>query len=395
MSNYFPRQPTTLQLSQQTTTTSTINPIDTLTAMKNSVMSSKMSSKKTKSHVFSTHKRNFKQPNTRVRNRVMSMESLTARLELVPNRTTAPTVSSSSGIEMRAIITSSSTTFTDDSDVKYQAYSVPATDKDPEAIVGAIVKPTSVGNPLPLNVNLIPGAVRLALEGVSFNLDGSDGYSTPLSEVSTAKDSTSYSSLVVIEKASDGGEYCDSNENADNDDEKSEYDDQHRRHTPSQPPVASQTINNNKHVALQNHQAAASRCTRVGLPPLSVTPTPGTALGLLGPSVPIAFLPTYTNEIKIASIEPHGVPEVPAYARPSMSSWFSSPANSSIHGTVQGPPLQTIPRRTHRAQARPFARNENEITPREMPKVPKEGPTPWVKRLPMYKAVVVSGFDKK
>lgn len=392
MRHYFPQRPTIPQLSLQRINTSTINLINTSTAMKKSVMSSK----KTKSHVFSAHKRNPKQPNTRVGNRVMSMESLTARLALVPNKTTAPTGSPSFGIEMRAIITSSSMTFTEYSSGRYRAHAIPAADENLKMIFGSIVNPMSVEEPSLPKVDSIHGAVRLVLGGVSCDLGASDGYSTPLSEMSTAKDSTSCSSLVVSEKVFYGGEDCDSNEEADNGDEKSACDSQYRRHTPSRPPLASQAMNNNKHVALQDHQAAASRCTRVGLPPLSVTAAPGTALGILGPSsVRIAFLPTYTNEIKIASIESHGVPEVPAYARPSMSSWFNSPANSSIHGTVQGLPLSTRPRRTHRAQARPFARNANEITPQDMPRVPKKGPNPWVKRLSMYKAVVVSGFDKK
>ncbi|KAH3916334.1 hypothetical protein HBI56_044100 [Parastagonospora nodorum] len=295
------------------------------------------------------------------------------------------------------------------SDGEDPAHAIPAADEHLDTIPEAIVKPDSVIETIP-NVlttpdfnteGMINGAVWLVLEGVSCDVDASDGYSTPPSESSTAADSTLLSPTLMNEKDRDVGEGTGGDEDCDNDenygsDEKSDCD--HQRHHHPHPLQASaiQATGKRKDIELQGHQASNSRCTRVGLPPLSVTPAPGTALGLLGPSsVPTAFLSTYTNEVKIARIEPYGVPEVPAYARSSMSSWFHSPANSSIQGTVQGLPLPTRRRRTHQVEPRPFARNKNEITPHNKPEVPKEGPTPWVKRLPMYKAVVMSGFDKK
>jgi hypothetical protein len=368
-------------------------------------------SKKAKAQIFPAHKRSAKQPNAGAGNRVMSMESLTARLALVPNKTTTSPISSCSGTETRARIKSPSTTVTRSlgtSDGEDQAHAIPAADEHLDTISQAIVKPDSVIETIP-NVLTTPefntegltnGAVRLVLEGVSCDVDASDGYSTPGLETSTAANSALCSPTVMNEKDSDvgegtgGDEDCDSDENYDSD-EKSDCDHQRHHRTHSLQASAIQATGKCKDIKLQGHQASNLRCTRVGFPPLSVTPAPGTALGLLGPSsVPIAFLSTYTNEVKAARFEPHGVPKVPAYARSSMSSWFHSPADSSIQGPVQGLPLPNRPRRAHRAEPRPFARNSNEITPHNKPEVPKEGPTPWVKRLPMYKAVVMSGFDK-
>ncbi|EAT90067.1 hypothetical protein SNOG_01855 [Parastagonospora nodorum SN15] len=354
------------------TTTSTPKSAHASLAMKKSAMCSR----KVKAHIFPNHKRSAKQPNTRASNRVMSMESLTARLALVPNKTTKSPISSCPGTETRARMTSPATNVTRSlgtSDGEDPAHAIPAADEHLDTIPEAIVKPDSVIETIP-NVlttpdfnteGMINGAVWLVLE----DRDVGEG--------------------------TGGDEDCDNDENYGSD-EKSDCD--HQRHHHPHPLQASaiQATGKRKDIELQGHQASNSRCTRVGLPPLSVTPAPGTALGLLGPSsVPTAFLSTYTNEVKIARIEPYGVPEVPAYARSSMSSWFHSPANSSIQGTVQGLPLPTRRRRTHQVEPRPFARNKNEITPHNKPEVPKEGPTPWVKRLPMYKAVVMSGFDKK
>jgi hypothetical protein len=52
------------------------------------------------------------------------------------------------------------------------------------------------------------------------------------------------------------------------------------------------------------------------------------------PILPPAFLPSNTNERSIASIKPNTEPQVPAYARPSMSSWYRSAANSAIQGNT-------------------------------------------------------------
>jgi hypothetical protein len=64
------------------------------------------------------------------------------------------------------------------------------------------------------------------------------------------------------------------------------------------------------------------------------------------PTLPPAFLPSYTNERSIVSIEPIIEAQVPAYARPSMSSWYRSAANSATQGTPFGlPPAGTALRR--------------------------------------------------
>jgi hypothetical protein len=64
------------------------------------------------------------------------------------------------------------------------------------------------------------------------------------------------------------------------------------------------------------------------------------------PILPPAFLPSYTNERSIVSIEPIIEAQVPAYARPSMSLWYRSAANSATQGTPFGlPPAGTALRR--------------------------------------------------
>jgi hypothetical protein len=60
------------------------------------------------------------------------------------------------------------------------------------------------------------------------------------------------------------------------------------------------------------------------------------------PVLPPAFLRSYTNDATPSTVEPSTGTQTPAYARPSMSSWYHSPANSTIRGTPNGlPPAGT------------------------------------------------------
>ncbi|KAH3991218.1 hypothetical protein HBI55_159130 [Parastagonospora nodorum] len=278
------------------------------------------------------------------------------------------------------------------SDGEDPAHAIPAADEHLDVISEAIVKPDSVIETIP-NVlttpdfnteGMINGAVWLVLEGVSCDVDASDGYSTPPSESSTAADSTLLSPTLMNEKDRDVGEGTGGDEDCDNDenygsDEKSDCDHQRHHHpTLYKPPLYRQR----ERVRTSNYKDIEPR----------IRAAPASAFLLSRSHQRQELLLDSSDHPRI---EPYGVPEVPAYARSSMSSWFHSPANSSIQGTVQGLPLPTRRRRTHQVEPRPFARNKNEITPHNKPEVPKEGPTPWVKRLPMYKAVVMSGFDKK
>jgi hypothetical protein len=72
----------------------------------------------------------------------------------------------------------------------------------------------------------------------------------------------------------------------------------------------------------------------------SCLPGPGTALNILGPSsLPPAFLPGYSNTWKSSTELPNvrqlreQHQKTPAYARPSMSSWFRAPTTSHLGGT--------------------------------------------------------------
>jgi hypothetical protein len=157
-----------------------------------------------------------------------------------------------------------------------------------------------------------------------------------------------------------------------------------------------------REVAINGH-SNNPRCTRVGLPPQLVVPLPGSALRILGsPALPPALLPTYTNEIKIATTEPIDASEVPAYSRHSMSSWFRGPTSSNTYGNSIGlAPAGTAfsiangrsdpwaaPRSRRRNHAQPHVTtrigNADEITWQEMPKVPKEGPTPQVLKMKLH-----------
>jgi hypothetical protein len=158
-----------------------------------------------------------------------------------------------------------------------------------------------------------------------------------------------------------------------------------------------------KHEIAGKRHSSNPRCTCVGLPPQSVVPLPGTALRILGPlTLPPAFLPTYTNETKIATTGPIDAPDVPAYARRSMSFWFRGPTNSNLYEisigiTPAGTAFSTAnsrsdswaaPHSKRRSHVRPHATtrigNANEITWQEVPEVPKEGPTPHALKMKLH-----------
>jgi hypothetical protein len=158
-----------------------------------------------------------------------------------------------------------------------------------------------------------------------------------------------------------------------------------------------------KHEIADHRHSSNPSCTRVNLPPQSVVPLPGTALRILGPpTLPPAFLPTYTNEIKIATTEPIDAPDVPTYARHPTSSWFRGSTNSNVCGTSIGiAPAGTAfstassrsdpwaaPRFKRRIHVQPHATtrigNANEITWQEMPEVPKKGPAAHVLKMKLH-----------
>ncbi|KAH4418152.1 hypothetical protein HBH92_055710 [Parastagonospora nodorum] len=137
------------------------------------------------------------------------------------------------------------------SDGEDPAHAIPAADEHLDVISEAIVKPDSVIETIP-NVlttpdfnteGMINGAVWLVLEGVSCDVDASDGYSTPPSESSTAADSTLLSPTLMNEKDRDVGEGTGGDEDCDNDenygsDEKSDCDHQRHHHpTLYKPPL--------------------------------------------------------------------------------------------------------------------------------------------------------------
>jgi len=114
-------------------------------------------------------------------------------------------------------------------------------------------------------------------------------------------------------------------------------------------------------------------------------PPSGTAINLIGPSTLLpAFLPGYTNERVLAYTE-HQQDTTPAYARPSMSHWFSNPAMKLAREQLtRGVPADIRPVR----KARPLSDRRcfvpKELTEYEEAILPPKSPVAKVSNMVAY-----------
>jgi hypothetical protein len=313
----------------------------------------KMPGTHAKSHVFNTHKRKVKKRG-RDAPRIMSMASLVTRLNQVhENKVTMIAGDVNTGQEVRAKITSASITVMHPIEMVAGLLDIvpdgPAEEAD-----------TVVSDPLICDmggtVDMCADSDETAEESIQLDKPSAGSESTNCSELEHIVDGDCMASDEGITKAS-------------------KYD----------------------------RQSSNPRCTRVGLPPHSVVPLPGTALRILGtPTLPPAFLPTYTNEIKIATTEPIDPLHVPAYQHRSTSSSFRGTMNPSVYGTSIGLTPAGAASSTADSRSDPWAAprfkrsshiqlhattrigNANEVTWQEMPEVPKEGPTPHVLKTKLH-----------
>jgi hypothetical protein len=95
-------------------------------------------------------------------------------------------------------------------------------------------------------------------------------------------------------------------------------------------------------ISYKSNDTIAAQCATTK-PSRTFITLPKATPSILGRHIlPPAFLTSYTNDPTPSTVEPSTGTQTPAYARPSMSSWYHNPANSTIRGTPNGlPPAGT------------------------------------------------------